>query len=165
MAVVFCRWVSETTGSAPSTIGRFVLGPRQGSKHFLPCEEASPSCGESPNHGKTRAGEIHRVTLRVPPRSPPSSTLVLHRGVGNSDRSAILSAANIRELTCGKTRGGWRGLYLYLARKNFLKQKFLCLLWILIVRETRALKEYFVWAGYSVRIWDILFTIAFFFFF
>lgn len=47
------------------------LGPRRGRRHFLPREEASPSCGERPNHrGRIpRAAREFRASL---PRVPSS---------------------------------------------------------------------------------------------
>lgn len=109
--------------TALATIGRFVLGPRRGRRHdFLSLEEASPSCGEPPNRGKLRAGEFiehhpSAILRAIPWSSAPSFAALIswQIGVGNSGRSAILSAANTSRIhrLARKLAGDDRGLCLF----------------------------------------------------
>lgn len=113
------RWILETTGSALASatpIGRFVLGPRRGSKALpaVPEKRRHPVVSLQSTESPTQANYSSNPPFA--PDSPPSSGYPYFEAEGLiiSDRSAILSAANTRGLTCEKARGGWRWLCLSL---------------------------------------------------
>lgn len=90
------------------------LDSRRGRRRdFLSLEEASPSCGEPLNRGKHSAGEFSTIPPRSsapsfdPPHPPFAALISWQIGVGNSDRSAILSAANTSRIDLRKNSRGW----------------------------------------------------------
>lgn len=93
---------SRNYGLAPATIGRFALGPRQGSKPLpVSREKRRHPVASLQSTEDSRAGEF--TLLREPPSACPSATLrpsppprFRGAGVGNSGGNAILSAASRR---------------------------------------------------------------------